>query len=212
MTTLPLCAGPLQSDGSLDNLFASPSWSGSSGQLSLCDGGSNGGSAVGNTGVGTHDEFAVARYNQDGSPDLSFGTGGKVIGTGTNTGHAVAFVTDGKFIVAGTGPVPGNTFTFGVLLARYDTEGKLDLSFGTNGLAATPADVDEQLAVNIQSSLTVGDKILVATGSNLVRFLINGAPDTTFGPGGLSGRTENSGIAFQNLAGSPTRIFVTGTA
>jgi uncharacterized delta-60 repeat protein len=166
--------------------------------------------AVGSTGVGTHDEFAIARYNQDGSPDLSFGAGGKVIGAGTNTGQALAFVADGKFIVAGAGPVPGGN---GVLLARYDAEGKIDSSFGTNGLAGIPANVGNRLALAIQSSVILGDKILVATGHNLVRFLTNGAPDTGFGTGGvINAGNQNCGIAFQVSAGSPNRILVAGTA
>ena len=167
--------------------------------------------AVGSTSVGFHDEFAIARYKSDGSPDLSFGVGGKVIATGTNTGLALIFVNDGKFIVAGAGPIPNNSN--GVLLARYDNEGKLDTSFGTNGLASLTASTDEQLAVAIQTSFTVGDKILVATGRSLVRFLINGAPDTGFGTGGVvTAGHRNCGLAFQTLTGVPTRILVAGTA
>ncbi len=48
-------------------------------------------------------EFAVARYNADGSPDLGFSGDGKVITDfgGCDPGEAVAIQDDGKIVVAG---------------------------------------------------------------------------------------------------------------
>src|SRR5262249_39979668 len=60
--------------------------------------------AVGFTG-GTAFDFAVARYNTDGSLDTTgFGTGGKVVtdfGTNDDEARAVAIQADGKIVVAG---------------------------------------------------------------------------------------------------------------
>jgi uncharacterized delta-60 repeat protein len=63
--------------------------------------------AVGNAGRFTNvwgRFFAVARYNPDGSPDRTFGTGGRKItsfGWPTVQGAAVAFAPDGDILVAG---------------------------------------------------------------------------------------------------------------
>ncbi|MFM7427149.1 MAG: DUF4347 domain-containing protein [Elainella sp.] len=48
-------------------------------------------------------DFAVTRYNSDGSLDTSFGTGGKVTTDfgGTNIGKSIALQVDGKLVVAG---------------------------------------------------------------------------------------------------------------
>ena len=48
-------------------------------------------------------DFAVARYNTDGSLDVNFGTGGLVTTNfgGIDFGSAVALQKDGKIVVAG---------------------------------------------------------------------------------------------------------------
>ena len=58
---------------------------------------------------GTNDDFALARYNTNGSLDTSldtsFGTDGKVttaIGAGSDVAYAVAIQSDGKIVVAGS--------------------------------------------------------------------------------------------------------------
>ena len=75
-------------------------------------------------------DFAVARYNTDGSLDVSFGTGGKVTTNfgGTDIGNAVAIQKDGKIVVAGIG---GASEDFAV--ARYNTDGSLDVTFNPTG-------------------------------------------------------------------------------
>ena len=49
--------------------------------------------------------FAVTRYNADGTPDASFGTGGMVttgFGPGASSGVGIALQSDGRVVVAGT--------------------------------------------------------------------------------------------------------------
>jgi len=62
-------------------------------------------------------DFALARYESDGSPDSTFGSGGKVTSdfTGSDVGEALVLMTDGKLVVAGTTSV-GDDFA----LARYE--------------------------------------------------------------------------------------------
>ena len=86
-------------------------------------------------------EGALARYNGDGTLDTSFGGDGIVMTMGY-PGHGVASLvaagvaiqSNGKIIVAGSGP-SGYT---GV--ARYEADGSLDSAFGDGGLVTT-ADV-----------------------------------------------------------------------
>src|SRR5437762_1865201 len=54
---------------------------------------------------GSNDDFALVRYNADGSLDNSFDSDGKVttvIGSGNDYGHSVAIQSDGKIVVAGS--------------------------------------------------------------------------------------------------------------
>src|SRR5262249_11173817 len=80
--------------------------------------------------------FALARYNSNGTLDTSCGTGGKVItGFGvTAQGFATAVGPDGKIVVAGYANIDwGSQFA----LARYNSDGTLDTSFGTGGKVTT---------------------------------------------------------------------------
>jgi uncharacterized delta-60 repeat protein len=80
-------------------------------------------------------DFAVLRYNTDGSPDNSFDGDGMVItdmgGAGvTDRARCVSLQPDGKILVAGnTEPSSGADFA----IARYNTDGSLDNSFDGDG-------------------------------------------------------------------------------
>src|SRR5207248_1833694 len=82
-------------------------------------------------------KFALARYASNGSLDPSFGNGGKVttlIGGNNCDGSAVAIQADGKIIVGGDS-YNGTSYDF--TLARYNSNGTLDSSFGTGGIVTT---------------------------------------------------------------------------
>ena len=81
---------------------------------------------VGSASNGSDLDFAVARYNADGSLDTSFDTDGKVttdFGSGDDSARAVAVQPDGKLVVAGYA-ANGTDDDFAV--ARYNTDGSLD--------------------------------------------------------------------------------------
>jgi uncharacterized delta-60 repeat protein len=132
-------------------------------------------------------EFAVERHNADGSADASFGTAGTVLTTiGTSAAASkVALQSDGKLVVAGSATVSGAS-QFAV--ARYNTDGTLDGTFGTGGVVTTPVGTsDTANAVVVQPD----DKIVVAgraTVTNhvvaLARYNANGTLDGGFGTGG----------------------------
>ena len=80
---------------------------------------------------GSNRDFAVVRYNADGTLDTDFGTGGKVttaIGNGDDEAYALAIQDDGKIVVAGEA---GNGANRDFAVARYNADGTVDTTFGT---------------------------------------------------------------------------------
>ena len=76
----------------------------------------------------------LTRYNSDGTLDTTFGTNGIVTNSGINQGKGVVIQTDGKILVAGNPNVGRLNSDFWV--ARLNSNGSLDTSFGTNGIAS----------------------------------------------------------------------------
>ncbi|GBE00189.1 calx-beta domain protein [bacterium BMS3Abin07] len=143
--------------------------------------------ATGYSNNGTNNDFATVRYKTDGSLDTSFGSGGiatTAIGTGDSKANAVAIQSDGKIVVAGDSAVSGTTFGF--TLVRYKTDGSLDTSFGSGGIATTAIGTGALASdVAIQSDgkiVAAGASALSGTtfGFTLVRYKTDGSLDTTF--------------------------------
>ena len=84
-------------------------------------------------GAGYGVDFSLVRYNTDGSLDGTFGVGGMVLtdfAGNQDVGLAVVRQPDGRLLVAGlTTAGPGSDFA----VARYNSDGSLDLSFGVGG-------------------------------------------------------------------------------
>ncbi|MCK0155512.1 hypothetical protein MWU49_17490 [Alcanivorax sp. S6407] len=90
--------------------------------------------AAGRADTGSDYDFAVARFNTDGSLDSGFGTTGAVLtdmGGINDFGAAVIVQPDGKMVVAGEARDTDNKFKLAV--ARYNGDGSLDLGFGVAG-------------------------------------------------------------------------------
>jgi uncharacterized delta-60 repeat protein len=147
-------------------------------------------------GVNTQWIYAVglARYNTDGSLDTSFGNSntGKVLGpagSGPGFGFDAALyptegtANDGKIVV-------GLASSFGFAIARYNVNGTLDTSFGTNGIATASFAPNSDIDVSFE--VVQPDGKIVALGQNqyataglMARFNPDGSLDTTFGQGGM---------------------------
>ncbi|MGI8580429.1 MAG: hypothetical protein ACR2K9_07795, partial [Solirubrobacteraceae bacterium] len=139
------------------------------------------------------DDFALARYNSDGTPDTTFSGDGRLTTafTSKNDGAGSVIVTrGGKYVAAGESQQP-NGIDFAV--ARYDTNGALDPSFSGDGRQTTSfgatgddhgSGVEEQRdgKLVVSGDATPGG----STGRDfgLARYLANGNLDPTFGTAG----------------------------
>ena len=143
---------------------------------------------VGGHSDGAGTDFLVVRYNTDGSLDTSFGGGDGVVttsfgGTAADIPTSLVVQPDGKIVVAGGG---GN---YDLAIARYNSDGSLDTSFGGgDGLVTTSAD---GLGLESFTGLAVqADGKLVAAGYAgndmvLVRYNSDGSLDTSLGGTGI---------------------------
>ena len=132
-------------------------------------------------------------HAQPGTLDNSFGTGGKVtttIGTSAfDEGYAIALQADGKIVVAGKNYI-GSFYDFGV--ARYNSNGTLDNTFGTGGKVTTSIrnydDIAYSLAVQSDGKIVVAGYSDTTSLNNLVfalvRYNSNGTLDNNFGSNG----------------------------
>ncbi|MDZ8069957.1 MAG: DUF4347 domain-containing protein [Nostoc sp. DedQUE08] len=142
---------------------------------------------AGSTYNGTNFDFALIRYNIDGSLDNTFGNSGKAItaiGSGSEEINSLAIQSDNKIVVTGyTASNGSNVFA----LVRYNLDGSLDTTFGSNGKVTTAvgtSSYSQSYSLAIQSD----GKIVVAGQANyefaLVRYNSNGSIDTSFGNNG----------------------------
>jgi uncharacterized delta-60 repeat protein len=156
--------------------------------------------------VNSVNETLVMRLNPDGSPDASFGVGGKILkqyGSGTSassSANSVAVQPDGK-IVVGLEAYSGSAFN-GLVALRLEPNGEPDPSFGDGGkvfakpvfpLPAQPADSDFDeprvlsIALQPDGKILLGGESLLYHASYLFVDRLNGADgsfDSTFGDGG----------------------------
>ena len=86
-------------------------------------------------------KFALARYNSDGTLDATFGVDGKVMTdftSGVDSANGVAIQADGKIVVVGpAGSYDRNQGRTKFALARYNSDGTLDATFGGDGKVMT---------------------------------------------------------------------------
>lgn len=132
-------------------------------------------------------DFALVRLNADGTLDSSFGTNGiTIVDNGSHeVVDAMTILNDGKILLAGN-----NYDNF--LAARFNTDGSLDTSFGTNGWTTTIFDssygqVKDATSQNDGKILLSGFASDISTGRHKIavaRFNTDGTIDSTFGTSG----------------------------
>jgi uncharacterized delta-60 repeat protein len=128
---------------------------------------------------GTNEDFALARYNTNGSLDTSFDTDGKqttALGSSDDIGQGVTLQSDGKIVLVGDSNNGSNT-DFAV--ARYNSDGTLDTTFDTDGKLITTLGTGDESAysVLIQSNGYIVVAGFSFNGANqnfaVVRYLAN---------------------------------------
>jgi uncharacterized delta-60 repeat protein len=166
----------------------------------------------------TSSDFALARYNANGTLDTSFGKRGITLtdmaGQDADLGNAIAVQPDGKIVVAGlANTAPNGAVAHYFALARYTANGALDTTFGSGGKVITSIRtvmVGNSDSHNAALALQGDGKIVLAGGTYVpggfgdfvvARFNPNGTPDTAFG---------SSGRVFTDFAGGPDQA--TGVA
>ncbi len=134
------------------------------------------------------DDFALARYNSDGSLDTTFGSNGKLATDfgGVDYGYSVTVQPDGKILLAGQHFHNDSVYNIDLAVSRYNSDGSLDATFGSNGkLATAVANYGSITSVTAQPD----GKILVASTSEgvsaVARYNSDGSLDTTIGDFGL---------------------------
>jgi uncharacterized delta-60 repeat protein len=146
---------------------------------------------------GSHGDMLVARFNDDGTLDGSFGTGGvvKIPAADQSIAQAIALQSDGKIVVGG-GVVVNEELDYDFRVARLlPADGELDSTFGEDGIVETRAAATQpginSLVVQPDGKILVGGEgkpDATASGRNrdflVARYLGDGSPDTSFGNGG----------------------------
>lgn len=80
----------------------------------------------------SEEDFLLLRYNTNGTPDNTFGTGGVVITAVSNAAEGIGDILlqpDGKILALGYNGMTGST-----CIVRYNSDGSLDNTFGTGGI------------------------------------------------------------------------------
>lgn len=145
----------------------------------------------------------IGRYTSTGQPDTSFGTNG-LAPLNSAIATAIALQSTGKILVITGMGAPSQLLQAPFFptqqagaIARYNTNGTLDTTFGISGQAACVASAasiaiqsNDKIVVAgaIPSALTttsIGGRIVLnnQTGFGVVRYNANGSIDTTFNPG-----------------------------
>jgi uncharacterized delta-60 repeat protein len=160
--------------------------------------------AAGSAGLTTARDIALARFNADGSPDVSFGNGGivlRAIGPADDFASALAIQPDGRLVAA------GHTDDGGFVLVRLLADGSPDSTFGNAGTVITNFGVGPRNGYARALTLQADGRLLAAgvreSGLPLdldvavARYLPDGALDPSFGSGGqvitsVAGQSEEA--------------------
>jgi uncharacterized delta-60 repeat protein len=165
-------------------------------------------------------EFAVVKYNPDGSSDTSFGENGQLTVQNDKDfaiSKAILFQTDGKMIIIGTLMGKSSAVVYGMRVnsgqslsaARYNAAGSLDNSFGQKGKSVVRLFPNAIFSVTAAVLQTDGKIVVAGSQKNPVNSLTNivicrlnanGNLDTSFGQGGKDLPKFGSGSEIINAA------------
>jgi uncharacterized delta-60 repeat protein len=163
-------------------------------------------------GESSNTDFALARYNPDGTPDATFGNGGQVstdfVGL-EDDAFSILIQPDGKIVAVGSANDPATFYDFAA--ARYLSNGTIDTTFGVAGKVRT--DFGDQNFDRARSAALQPDGKIVAAGFAIshgggvqnfavARYTSNGVLDTSFS---RDGETQ---IDFGNCCQGATKVLL----
>ena len=153
--------------------------------------------------------MAIWRYTEDGKLDTSFGNGGVVKYDNGSNCHGNFITTDsqGRILVAGR--CSSNSEGSTMYIWRYNSDGKLDTSFGNNGIITNSN--GNSITLDSHGRILVAGKI----GNDMAiwRYTEDGKLDTSFGNGGVVKYGGDNIYGYQGnfiTTDSEERILVTG--
>lgn len=172
--------------------------------------------ASGSAAISANGDFVVVRYTPTGALDTTFGNAGVAHAPfGADAIPAsVAVLPDGHILVSGTVGSPSGPSGKNYGAARFNADGALDTTFGTNGIVTfdvrTSQDIGGAMAVQPDGKFVLvgrSTQNLVNALSDIsaVRFNADGSLDPAFGTSGVmltnfgSGELEASGVALDGL-------------
>jgi len=151
---------------------------------------------IGQATITTYYDFALARYNLNGTLDTTFGVNGITttsIGSGNDFGNAGSIQPDGSIVVAGTIDYGSGSR---IALTRYNSNGILDSTFDLDGIMIAPQIQKQAFAYSLK--LQTDNKIVVAGSADTAIFSLfyfdilslrvntNGNLDSSYGSNGIS--------------------------
>jgi uncharacterized delta-60 repeat protein len=163
--------------------------------------------------TGSRLDFGLARYNADGSLDQTFGTGGVTITPVGSYGaqvRAIGVQSDWKILVAGSYQASDVSNDLHVALVRYQPDGRLDPTFGAQGIATTTVgsewDSVFALALRPNGGVLIGGGGIDVSGGSFgfaAGYQADGRLDPAFGTGGVvklahGALDEATGLAVQS--------------
>lgn len=149
--------------------------------------------------AGSSYNFAIVRYNTNGTPDNTFDQDGIVttsFGPYGDEALSIGIQSDGKIVVAGSSYNGGNT---DVAIARYLQNGRLDSTFSDDGMLTTAIgnsnDVAYAIAIQSDGKIVIGGARELNGNYDfaLVRYNGNGSLDSSFATDGILTTAAGSG-------------------
>lgn len=177
-------------------------------------------------------DFMLARFNSDGTPDTSFSGDGIAFvpfdlgGTDSESTQDLVQDAQGRLVVVGGTDSADGTFDFAIV--RLNGNGTRDFSFSGDGLATVKfplspipnREIASSVAIDAQGRIVVAgiaEKANDAGDFAVARLLPNGALDASFGGDGRVAvpfdlAAPNTDFALEMVLAPDGSIFVTGVA
>ncbi|QBN18635.1 T9SS type A sorting domain-containing protein [Flavobacterium nackdongense] len=167
------------------------------------------------TKVNSNLDFALLRYNSDGSLDTTFDSDGivRTISPKTEAVYDIAIQNDGKIVAVGYQSNANDD----IYVARYLPDGSLDASFGSSGFFkydfASNHNYATAVAIASDTKIVIGGRYQNGAifSSFVARLNSNGTFDTSFDLDGIVIQTTDETIS-DVLVQSDNKIITAGTS